>query len=351
MSVVDLSGKRTDIGHGQRNMDILWSPDGSEVWFTSGSGWGNADTIQASTLTGRTRVVMRVPGFNVLQDFSRDGRLLLVTGRIREEAWWLPAGESVEREAGWFGGSHADRLSADGRALLLNEFGEGGGFGTAYLRKADGSPAIKLTDGVADALSPDGKWIACRRHDRILIMPTGPGETRTLRSDRLEYGGDVDFFPDAGRVVFRANEKDRPGRLFVQDVAGGPPRPLTPEGVEGRPFVSPDGTLVGVNADGGAWIYPAGGGERRAIPGLQKDEEVVGWSEDSRSVYAALSESVRIRISRIDVATGRREPWKTVGPADPTGVTSTSLRMAPNGAYALTFGRFISDLYLVEGLH
>ena len=351
VAVVDLSGRKTEVGRGQRNMWLVWRPDGREVWYASGSGYGNADTIEAATLAGRTRVVARIPGFNVLQDFAPDGRLLLAVGRVREEAYWLPPGETAEREVGWFGGSHADALSADGRTLLVNEFGEGGGLGTAYLRRADGSPAVKLTDGFADALSFDGKWIACRRADGIRILPTGAGETKTLTDPRLEYDGEVAFFPDGRRVVFHANEKGKGGRLWIQDVSGGAPRPLTPEDVEsGRPRVSPDGRLVVADASGVARIYSSEGGGDRVAPGLLDGESVIGWTQDSRSVFATNPDRLPFRVFRVDVSTGERKEWRTIGPSDPAGIFGSSVRIAPNGAFALTVGRYTSDLYLVEGL-
>jgi dipeptidyl aminopeptidase/acylaminoacyl peptidase len=351
VAVVDLSGRRTEIGRGQRNMYLVWRPDGREVWYVSGSGWGNADTVEAATLAGKTRVVTRIPGFNVLEDFAPDGRLLLAIGRIREEAYWLPPGETAEREAGWFGGSHADALSADGRGLLVNEFGEGGGLGTAYLRRADGSPAVKLTDGFADALSPDGKFIACRRADGIRILPTGAGETKLLSDPRLEYGGEVEFSADGRRVVFAANERGKGSRLWIQEISGGAPRPLTAEGVEcRRPRLSPDGRSLAAETNGGPRIYPVDGGEGRSIPRLLARESVIGWSEDSHSVFAADPDRIPFHVSLVDVSTGDRKPWKTIGPADPAGIFWSVLRVAPNGAYALTVGRYISDLYLVEGL-
>jgi hypothetical protein len=51
----------------------------------------------------------------------------------------------------------------------------------------------------------------------------------------------------------------------------------------------------------------------------------------------------------LDVATGRREPWKEISPADTSGLVGLfGLRAAPEaGVYAYTYGRILSDLYLV----
>ena len=59
-----------------------------------------------------------------------------------------------------------------------------------------------------------------------------------------------------------------------------------------------------------------------------------------------------MRIDRLDLATGRREPWKEILPADATGVVRvSSVFLAPDGSfYVYAYSRVLSNLYLVEGL-
>jgi serine/threonine protein kinase len=57
------------------------------------------------------------------------------------------------------------------------------------------------------------------------------------------------------------------------------------------------------------------------------------------------------RVFRVEVATGRREPWKTITPQDPAGIFNADLMLAPDGkSYAYNAKRSLSDLYLVDGL-
>jgi hypothetical protein len=62
--------------------------------------------------------------------------------------------------------------------------------------------------------------------------------------------------------------------------------------------------------------------------------------------------SIPVKVARIDIATGRREPWKEIAPPDPAGVQSIpSLRFSEDGkSYAYSIGRLLSDLYVVDGL-
>ena len=46
-----------------------------------------------------------------------------------------------------------------------------------YLRGTDGSPAVKLGEGDAQDLSPDGKWVLVRQADatKLALVPAGTG--------------------------------------------------------------------------------------------------------------------------------------------------------------------------------
>ena len=59
-----------------------------------------------------------------------------------------------------------------------------------------------------------------------------------------------------------------------------------------------------------------------------------------------------LKITRIDLATGKREPFREIAPADPAGVQSIpSVYFSADGkSYAYTLGRQLSDLYVVDGL-
>ena len=67
------------------------------------------------------------------------------------------------------------------RRILFVEMSYGQPRNTAiYLRKTDGSPAVRLGDGNRPLLSPDGKWVACIVSDgpktKLTLLPTGAGE-------------------------------------------------------------------------------------------------------------------------------------------------------------------------------
>jgi hypothetical protein len=58
-----------------------------------------------------------------------------------------------------------------------------------------------------------------------------------------------------------------------------------------------------------------------------------------------------VRIERLDLSTGRREPERTLGPTDLTGVLQIgTFAMSDDGkSYAYSCRRMVSHLFLVEG--
>jgi hypothetical protein len=54
---------------------------------------------------------------------------------------------------------------------------------------------------------------------------------------------------------------------------------------------------------------------------------------------------------RVDLASGRRELFKKIGPSDPAGVVLVDAAFTPDGKYyAYSCFNALSQLYLVEGL-
>jgi hypothetical protein len=158
------------------------------------------------------------------------------------------------------------------------------------------------------------------------------------------------FFPDGRRLLLGGQAPGRSGRLYVQDLASGEAGPITPE-MTGAGVVSPDGSWVATVGHDGHFLYPVDGGERRPFPGPEDEEWPVQWSADGRFVYVHKQGTFPARITRVEVATGRREVWRELAPADPAGVTFVRPILTRDArAYVYTYHRYLSDLYLVSGL-
>jgi hypothetical protein len=82
-------------------------------------------------------------------------------------------------------------------------------------------------------------------------------------------------------------------------------------------------------------------------------DDAVGWSEDGQTIWALAGRRLPARIVRIDLATGKRTPWREIVDADPAGLNPTFMRLyvSDDGkSYASGYARTLSDLYLVAGL-
>jgi eukaryotic-like serine/threonine-protein kinase len=230
-TVMDLSGKTktlTKIWVSARGM--AWSPTGSELWFTA-SETGLSRGLQAVTLDGHSRVLAAVPGELTLFDVDKSGRALLTEQSERVELATISTVTPGERELSWLDWSLYSDLSADGKTVLFTEAGEGGGPAySVYLRKVDGSPAVNLGLGSANALSPDGQWVVAadthRQPIQALLLPTGAGQARQLSNDKLDVRGPAAWLPDSKGVLLNAREAGKGQRVFLQMLGGTEARPI-----------------------------------------------------------------------------------------------------------------------------
>jgi len=356
VTVLDLHGKKRVLSRGWRaSQHLAWSPKGDEVWFGAAGKDGVNPGLQAVTLDNKERTLVETPAMMAMHDVARDGRVLATTEDTRIGISALVPGAKQESDLSWFDASHAYDISADGRSILFVESSYVHQRNAAiYLRKTDGSAAVRLGDGNIPALSPDGKWVSCVVSDgaqtRLTLLPTGAGEARSISTDGIHYGR-AEWFPDGLHILFNGNETGHLVRTFVQDVRGGKPTPITAEGTVAR-AVSPDEKYATIAAGGKLSLIPLTGGGPKTIASIDSDQAVIRWSGDGRYLYLRqLDKPYSMKITRLDAATGRQEPWKTLQPPDPVGVRMMDIAMTPDGsAYAYSFQRDIVTLFLVGNL-
>src|SRR5581483_4436689 len=211
---------------------LAWTPNGKEVWFTA-SKEGASRALYAMDLSGKERLVLRVPGVLTLHDITRHARTLLTVESDQFGILGLHDGDKNERDLSWFDWSLTGDVSRDGKMLMFFESGEGVGSNySVFLRGMDGSSAVRLGSGAFPSLSPDGKWVAAlslASPSQIELLPTGAGQQRLLTNDALEHLR-VRWLPSGQAVVFTASEPNHAPRSYFMNVVDGKSRPITPEG-------------------------------------------------------------------------------------------------------------------------
>jgi len=356
VSIVSLTGNKTKLSDGWDSIQgLAWAPDGREIWFTA-TRTGGDRSLYATDLAGKVRVLARVPGELTILDIGKEGSVLLTRGNDRAGMVGLPPGQEKERDLSWLDWSVPASLSADGKMILFQEAGEGGGPKYAsYLRNTDGSPAIRLGEGSGLSLSPDGKWALARLNvspSPLLLYPTGVGEIKPLANDGLNHISAC-FLPDSRRFVFSGTEPGHGVRLYVESLDDPKPHPVSKEGIGSGFVLSSDGKFVATRGpDQKIYIFPVDGGEPKLVPGTQPGEIATAWSADGRTLFVMGRGQVPAQVVRIDLSSGQRTPWKTVEPADAAGIDTVGrlLMSSDNKSYVYAYVRTLSDLYLVQGL-
>ncbi|HEV7427600.1 MAG TPA: hypothetical protein VGQ46_14650, partial [Thermoanaerobaculia bacterium] len=258
----------------------------------------------------------------------------------------------------WLDWSMLADLSRDGRTLLFNESREGGGAASAmYLRRLDSPTPVRIADGYGDAISPDGKYVLGHSGPKLVVVPTGSGEARELKTDgAFDFG--AAWLPDGRRVVIAGALPKKGYQLLVIDTLDESVKSISPEGIWGdayRPFaVSPDGHYAaGMTKQRTIALYPIdAAAEPSIVPAIEPGEIPIAWSADGASLFVHRPTALPAQVTRVTLATGAREPWKQFSPTDPAGVYKIApICITPDGtAYAYDALRMLGDLYVADGL-
>jgi Tol biopolymer transport system component/tRNA A-37 threonylcarbamoyl transferase component Bud32 len=354
VAVVGVAGQKTTLTSEFATVQgLAWSQDGHEIWFSAEAN-GVQRSLFAVALEGRLRSIARFPSSVVLYDVAPDGRALLASEREQSGIRGRSSADDKERELGWLDFPWPRALSLDGKMLLLADVGETAGpTYTVYLRSMDGSPPVRLGEGSGCALSPDGRWALAIHYGpphRLVLIPTGPGETLSLPRGQMETYQSGSFLPDGRRIVSVGAERGHPQRTWIQELPGGLPSAVTPEGAVGV-ATSPDGRWVAaVTQDSTLVLFPLQGGKPKPVAKLAPREAVSQWSADGRTLLVS-DEGTHLDVFGIDIQSGKRQLWKTFEVPDPAGVRVVNFLVTRHArSYAYGYLRILDELYLVEGL-
>lgn len=357
LCVTDLGGHvQTLTPEYESEQGLAWR--GNEILYTAVEK-GTSLNLMAVTPSGKIRALLDLPMGLTLQDVSPDGEVLVALNTKRLAMAFSTLGNKEDMELSWHDWNVAKDISPDGTFVLFEDASEAAGAGYAVaLRKLDGTLPVRLGDGAAGGLSPDGKWaiaFSTTPQHGITLLPIGPGQPRSVDTSGLEHiqSGWARFLSDGQRIILNGNEHGRGTRCYILSLAGGKPQPATPEGSVCGPSSPDSNFVVGQAPNAPAATYAIRDGSRRSIPGLDALFVPVQWSSDGKALYGYCRGELPSKVYRVEIETGKKTVIQELRPGVPAGViTVAPVQASRDGKrFAYSYNETLSVLYLISGLH
>jgi len=364
VSVVDLQGQcRVLAGEFFSEQGLAWSPKGDEIWFTGSEG-GEPSALRAVDLRGRSRVVVAAPIRMHLQDIAADGKVLLSSELLRLQIGTADSKTGRQHDMTALQWPAIEGISENGSMILLNSFDIGADTNyRLYVQRTDGSAPVQIGVGGGTGFSRDAKWVTAidpTHPEKLLIIPTGVGETRTLHAPQDQHYLGAALLPNDKQILISTVGTGGAPQSAVQDLASGSVRPIGSAGrfvstFVGRMYPGPslDGKYC-ILTDGKDhyWLQPLDGTQEREIPGINAREIPLEWHDDANSLFISRSIGSDVEITTLNLTTGQRKLWTHFSPADRTAIVgSSSIVITPDGGhYGYMVQRVYSTLFLVDGL-
>jgi serine/threonine protein kinase len=333
---------------------IAWGSNGRDLLLSGGRS-GDENDVFTMTMAGQVRVALQSAGGLTIHDVNRQGEWLTTRDDGRSSLMVHKPEWQADHDLSWLDGSNQGQLSKDAQVLVFNEGNQAlGDSGAVCLRRTDGSAVARVSGGVLCTLSPDEKRvITCGSSvpGTLVIQPIGLGEPKMLPRGTIATCSFATWFPDGDSILVRGQEAGRTFRLYVQDLAGGTPRPLTREGLF-QAAIALDGSWVMAKGPAGCFRYRFDGGAPDSIGWLNRRDQLLPWLVDNHSVLVIVGpwRNVPIRIDRIDLTTGHRQAFLEIKPPNLTGLLECNLSDFSGDfqSYAYDATWVLSTLFLVK---
>jgi Tol biopolymer transport system component len=241
--------------------------------------------------------------------------------------------------------------------LFTDQTGQSGVQYSVYVRKRDGSPAVRIGEnGFGADITPDGKFALLVKADdpqmRMQIVPVGTGEKRVLHWEGVQPIW-AEWHPDGEHILLYASSPPgKPSGIYVTDIHGMPPK-LIVERAFGRAGVSPDGAWISCQHDGKILLQSTTNGESKELANLPGELKPIAWGSDAQHLFTQKSETYGVTLARVDLKTGKVEPWQTIKPKDQIGLRwmVSPVAITPDGKWmAYAYGNELDQLYVSDGL-
>ena len=336
---------------------LVWSRGGREIWFTAGN-TPNRE-LMAVDLARRVRILASAPTDLNLEDLADDGRALLISGdtMLRVFSYEMGAREPVDLTLRNY--SIIRGQSPDNRLVVVDdETSSGSPPYPLFLCTGDAMP-MPLGLGLAALPTADGRRLFIVRGQskapKGFMMTLENGLEEPASMDGLTFQNQSLALTAQGEALLLQTPANGPPRIWrlAPGQAPAPVGPPLPQEVQGFGLPDPAGhrVLLALPRNALAWIDLGDPKDvPHPVPGLDKDDRVVGAAPDGVSLYVTRDAELPATVVRFNYLTGRREPFRRVE------VPGVFARVGQGGLSAdgkrwVGLNRHLTaQLFLVEGL-
>src|SRR5918995_1390698 len=270
------------------NMDPVWAPDGSHIYFTSSRGGGLnlwQILLDRGGAAGPPVQLTTGAGDDIQPSVAADGgRVAFAVRGLNSDLWRLPVSPVTGLPTG------------------------------------QPTPVVKTTRVESrGAWSPDGASIAFNsdRLGEMNIWVRGVADSVERQLTRGP-GGDYQptWSPDGKRLVFFSAPSGNADIGSVETGDGRLTRLTGDPATDTNPFYSPDGRLIAFLSDRGGrselWVMDADGSKSRRLAAVVAGGHFLRWTPDSRAVVFRSESGTRVQIYRVSVEDGTLTPLPAV---------------------------------------
>ena len=285
---------------------LTWHPSGNEIWF-SAARQGVDRVLMAVDMNGHTRQVAQTPGGLLVMDIDSSGNVLIARTTPQMRMLLGTANDAAVRNISLFDWSRAVAITPDGKRVLFDESGEGGGKRySVFVYNVEEKAPRRVGDGRAMDISPDGRWVLTQAADdagKLFLNSLKDGKSVPVSTYGLAYRW-ARFIPssECREILFEgAVQGDR--QIYRQELPGGTPHAIKP-GLRLSDAVIDDSARVAVGAQGhsGLLLVDLAKGTTRLLPVAA--HMPVAFA-NSRELITTHREKGAVLLDLVDVQTGQ----------------------------------------------
>lgn len=332
---------------------LAWNGSKREIWFTAAHS-GVERSLMAVTLDGRTRLVAQSPGGMQLRDIGPSGKILINRSNQHMAMFSGTLPEVSEQNISWLDWSHPVAISADGKTILFDESGAGGGNGySTFVYSPHTQSPQRIGSGRAMDLSEDGRWALTQNATDASKLNLVSIETR--RSQPVAGHGFVyhwsKFLPDAREILAGGNFPGQPPAIYREHLPDGAPALVNSDLEFDEAVVDPTGKLaIGMSQKCQIGVLDLTNGHARTIKTNRMAYPALFINE--RQALTRRMENKTIVLDFLDLGSGELSAYRQIQPVDTTGIAHTfPIRVARNlQKYVYSRVEDYSDLFIISGL-